>query len=63
MTCFDLYPRLPAGLSAFYQEGQTLSDLVGSPFYMAPEVGAGGRAGCGRAPVAVRGVLFCGGGG
>ncbi|KAI8473032.1 MAG: kinase-like domain-containing protein [Monoraphidium minutum] len=26
------------GLSAFYQEGQVLRDLVGSPFYVAPEV-------------------------
>jgi calcium-dependent protein kinase len=26
------------GLSSFYQDGKPLRDLVGSPFYMAPEV-------------------------
>jgi serine/threonine protein kinase len=26
------------GLSTFYTEGSVLRDLVGSPFYMAPEV-------------------------
>lgn len=26
------------GLSTFYTEGAVLRDLVGSPFYMAPEV-------------------------
>jgi len=27
------------GLSAFYTEQNVLKDLVGSPFYIAPEVG------------------------
>jgi calcium-dependent protein kinase len=27
------------GLSSFFQENKALKDLVGSPFYMAPEVG------------------------
>jgi serine/threonine protein kinase len=29
------------GLSTFYTEGSVLRDLVGSPFYMAPEVRRG----------------------
>jgi serine/threonine protein kinase len=27
------------GLSAFYHEGQRFSDVVGTDYYMAPEVG------------------------
>lgn len=32
------------GLSAFYKEGQVMKDLVGSPFYMAPEVRGAGHS-------------------
>lgn len=31
------------GLSTFYVEGAVLHDLVGSPYYMAPEVGRNER--------------------
>lgn len=31
------------GLSTFYVEGAVLHDLVGSPYYMAPEVSQGVR--------------------
>lgn len=43
LTCLPPSPACAAGLSSFFREGVPLTDLVGSPFYMAPEVG--GREG------------------
>jgi serine/threonine protein kinase len=33
------------GLSVFFKEGQVFTDIVGSPYYVAPEVRQGGGEG------------------